>query len=244
MTRLLTALTIFLASATWSVAQEPAGAAIVMAIDYSGSIKDDELEWQIGGLIDVFADPAVEEQIARNDRGWVAVTVFRYASAPELPPAIPWTVLRPGDGSVEAFRQQLILLAARGRDGFGATSTADGTRIGMGTLQGVAIEAALGLLAVAPPADRQIIDLQTDEANSGWGNEHSSVPARMERMRALAWAADVLLNVLVIGHPDRGTPEEVQAFHMQHTTTGLAWLVGDRETYIKVLLTKILGEMS
>lgn len=229
-------LALALALALPARAQEPASAAIVLLIDYSQSVTAAELAWQVGGLIDVFADDAVEDRLASTDRGWVAVTVVRYATEPELPAIIPWTVLRAGDGSVAAFREQLIRMAAADRPP------------GPSTFHDRALTAAFDLLRQAPPADRQIVDLQTDDINTG-----TVVQARaevMRTMRARAWAENVILNVIMIGEPGstqrmaQATLDGAVAFHEANTVSGTVWIAFDQESYTKALLTKILGEIS
>ena len=209
---------------------ETASAAIVMLLDNSSSMAPAERAWQLQALIEVFADPAVERRLAANERGWVAVTVVRYSTNPEMPPVIPWTALRAGNGSVQAFRAQLIELAAVS---YGGGSTGHSQ----------AFDAAFGLLAVAPPADRLIIDLQTDGYGNDGGAASTSGIAAMERARAMAWAANVILNVLIVGETANAGPGLVN-YHWAHTATGMVWDAQTYDGYRKALQTKILGEIS
>jgi len=92
MIRLIAAL--FLLAGTMGVARAesvPVGTALVLLIDVSGSVDNEEYELQKQGVASAFRDPAVVKAVWNQPYGRMAVTVVEWSDSANV--LIPWTVL-------------------------------------------------------------------------------------------------------------------------------------------------------
>lgn len=78
---------------------------LVLAIDVSASVNDDEYALQRLGTVAAFRDPAVQDAVSMAPGG-IAVTVFHWASRGYQVVAIPWTRLQSPE-SVDAFADEV-----------------------------------------------------------------------------------------------------------------------------------------
>lgn len=78
---------------------------LVLAIDVSASVNDEEYALQRLGTAAAFRDPAVQDAVFRAPGG-IAVTVFHWASRGYQDVAIPWTRLQSPE-SVDAFADEV-----------------------------------------------------------------------------------------------------------------------------------------
>lgn len=146
-------------------------AALVLAMDASGSIFPSEWRAQVEHTADAIASDEFAEAIRRG--GPVAVTAFAFADAPAL--IVEWRVLETPDDA-QAFAARL---RAAGR------VTSGGTRIGP------MLARAHEALNVAPcEPDRRVVDLSTD----GEAPEAETAAAR-----DAAQMDGVTINVISVG---------------------------------------------
>jgi hypothetical protein len=92
MIRLIAALLLF--ASTMGVARAesvPVGTALVLLIDVSGSVDNDEYELQKQGVASAFRDPAVVKAVWNQPYGRMAVVVVEWSDSANV--LIPWTVL-------------------------------------------------------------------------------------------------------------------------------------------------------
>lgn len=64
---------------------------LVLAVDVSGSVDDDEAVLQRRGYVDAFRDPMIIDAIKRGRHGAIAVTYIEWAGEPYQIPIIGWT---------------------------------------------------------------------------------------------------------------------------------------------------------
>lgn len=64
---------------------------LVLAVDVSGSVDDDEAVLQRRGYVDAFRDPLIIDAIKRGRHGAIAVTYIEWAGEPYQIPIIGWT---------------------------------------------------------------------------------------------------------------------------------------------------------
>lgn len=212
---------------------ETVSTAVVLAMDFSSSMTAREKEWQIDALVEIFGNPDIEDRIGRTYRGAVAISAIRYANGTSL--VIPWTVLRQGDGSVQNFRQFLLVEQARvhARE---TDRLTDGTWISKGMLHGAALLEGMD-------ADRRVVDVQTD-GFEGEGPASEAMVIRLEAARDALEEAGIVVNVLIMGDSQTHSTNLIE-YHEEHTitSTGRVWDARDYDTYLAALQQKILLEL-
>jgi hypothetical protein len=139
---------------------------LVLMVDASGSVDQQEYRLQRGGYIQAFRDPRVIDAIGSGYRRKIAVAYIEW-TGPFLQAAIAdWTVLSDA-ASIEAFAQRL--------------QAAPRVLYGGGTSVGGAIQyGADAIDANRFAAQRKVIDVSGDGANT------SGPPAKTARDRAVA----------------------------------------------------------
>lgn len=148
--------------------------ALVLAMDVSGSVDDDEYRLQRDGTAEAFRSPQIASIIERE--GGVAVTVLEWGDWAST--TVPWTVLHTAEDAT-AFADAL---AATRRSGRGATHL------------GAALYAAKNALDRAPcEADREVIDVSTD----GPPNDH------FEQWRGELLERGTVINILAVPDTQR-----------------------------------------
>ena len=148
---------------------------LVLAVDVSRSIDDEEFALQRQGYAEAFMHPAVLNAIAANPHQKIAVTFIEYAGVEFQKIVVPWMVV--GDSESGAIFADLIL--RQPRSFFGWTSISG------------AIDFSMQTLAVNPfRGTRRVIDV------SGDGINNSGRPSNESRDAAVA--AGVTINGIVI----------------------------------------------
>lgn len=187
------------ADATVSIAPS-LSAAIVVALDRSQSVSEEEAAAQVDALIGVFSDG--EFRRAAVAQGGIAITVICWSSFTKVEEPVPWLALR----SESDFD---LAVAALARDGGAAYPTFHGSQTDLS----LALAASSEALARLPfEANRQIVNLVADDiANIGEVpeigrdrllSEGSTVNAlTMVKGKAVAPMADYYRR-RVIGGPD------------------------------------------
>ena len=132
----------------------PVDLALVLAVDVSGSVDEEEALLQRRGYVDALADPRIVKAITSGILGRIAVTYFEWAGDGWQMPVIGWTVID-GAASAGSFAAKLAD-APIGRGPW--TSIAD------------AIDFAAALHEQNPhEATRRVIDISGDGPNNTGG---------------------------------------------------------------------------
>ncbi len=79
---------------------------LILALDVSGSVDDQEFSLQARGLANAFRDPTVEEAIGRAGKQGIAVAVIQWSGPDQQEISISWTHLT-GKKSLLNFSDQL-----------------------------------------------------------------------------------------------------------------------------------------
>lgn len=147
-------------------------AALVLAMDVSGSVDAGEYQLQTEGLAAALADPAIVDTLVA---GSVALAVVQWSGLGRQQLSIPWTqVAEPADAARLAARVRTMPRA------FGASDTA----VGEG------LEFAIAQFDTAPDCRRRIVDVSGDGAEN--------VGFTVTRVRRQAIAAGIEVNGLAI----------------------------------------------
>lgn len=164
---------------------EPVDLELVLAVDASGSVNDEEFALQLGGIAAAFRDPAVQEAARSGPEGRIAVALLIWADARARKAESAWRLID-GPEAAEAFAALTEAQAARR----GAFLGRSGTGIG------AALHHALGMIRRNEyDGARRIVDVSGDgrETPLAFGEAISLPEARREAERL-----DVTVNGLAI----------------------------------------------
>ncbi|MBL8906634.1 MAG: DUF1194 domain-containing protein [Rhizobiales bacterium] len=152
---------------------------LVLAVDASGSVDQEEFALQLGGIAAAFRDPAVREAIRSGPKKRIAVNITVWAQHEVPKDSTGWSILT-SDADIERFA---------------AMAEALPRRVNGGTGMGAGLAAALRELETSGlEAPREIVDISGDGAES---------PARdyvvmMPQARQMARSRGVVVNGLAI----------------------------------------------
>ena len=134
---------------SWSQDLPVVDVAIVLAIDVSGSISEENWKFQRDGIAEVIGSPAFAAAITSGQIGRVAIAVMQWGTMPRV--ALSWRVVQ---------------TAAEARDLAGAVAVLRRLESG-GTCMGAAIKGATAELGVWEDlAVRRVIDVSGDGASN------------------------------------------------------------------------------
>ena len=194
---------------------------LVLALDVSHSVSDQEFDLQRVGLAKAFRHPAVIKAIQDGQRKRIAVSAVQWSGFLEQHIAVPWTIISE-TADAFAFADRLAQMPRRYTGG--ATHIAG------------AIRHATDLIGKAPfAAPRQVIDV------SGDGRNNVNDSPRGARDRAVR--AGVTINGLAIVHK---TPDLVD-YYRQYVIGGPgAFVVSakDYDDFPRAILLKLLREIN
>ncbi|MFN3293154.1 MAG: DUF1194 domain-containing protein [Gemmobacter sp.] len=157
---------------TLPAAADACEAALVLAMDVSGSVDRGEYLLQVEGLAAALADPALREVMVQDQ---VALAVVQWSSLGQQALVLPWQ----------------RMLSARAIDDFAARVLAMPRAFpGSDTAVGQALEFSLDQFAAVPDCRRRIVDM------SGDGDENVGYTTPRARARAIAEGVEV--NALAI----------------------------------------------
>lgn len=192
---------------------------LVLAIDVSASVNDEEFHLQRAGTAAAFRDPQVQAAVSSAPDG-IAVAAFQWASQGYQRVAIPWTRLHSRD-SLEAFAAEIERMPRLIPGG--------------GTMIHAALDFAQGLFETSPVSGRRrIIDL----AGNG---EADDVPATLE-VRDSIVASGTVINGLAIEE----LKADLTSFFRDHVIGGpgafveTAWSFDD---FARAMRQKLLREI-
>jgi len=97
---------------------EPVDVELVLAVDASRSMDDDEFALQRAGYVEAIRDPAFLAAVRAGLHGRIAITYFEWAGTVRAESVVPWQIIEDGVGA-EVFA---AALARRPSGGFRGTS--------------------------------------------------------------------------------------------------------------------------
>jgi hypothetical protein len=194
-------------------------AALVLAIDVSGSVNPERFELQRRGAADAVSSSEFIEAVSSGRHHAIALVVFEWSGVGQQQVIVPWTMVRTAE---EAYTVAARLLAAE-------RAFADSTAVGE------AIYFGLEVLATAPPAERRVIDV------SGDGRVNAGRPASVARDMAVS--DGVVVNGLPILDVEVGLEEWYRA-HVQGGPGSFTLPARSLRDFRDALLTKLIREIS
>ncbi len=168
----------------------PVDLELVLAIDVSRSMDDDELELQRQGYAGAFVHPSIVQAIRSGPQGRIAVALVEWAGANVQTVLIPWMLID-GEDASEAFSAAIL---ATDKRSFNWTSISG------------AIDFSKQLFGLAHQGTRRVIDV------SGDGVNNHGRPVALARDEAVA--AGITINGLAIMN-DRPGPGGWRPFNQQ-----------------------------
>lgn len=202
---------------------------LVLAVDVSRSVDEDEARLQRQGYAEALRDPMVHEAIAGGTLGAIGLAYLEWSGIEHQHLLAPWTRLA-GPEDAHAFA---------------ATIAAAPLTFGTWTSISAAIRYARGLIAAAPfGAARRVIDI------SGDGPNNSGVPAEEER--DLAVREGIAINGLPIlkDSPQGGyaaEPVPLDSYYRQSVAGGSGAFVlpaEDFSTFARAVRRKLVLEIA
>lgn len=172
--------------------------ALVLAVDISDSVDNDEYTLQQVGLAEAFLDPALIAAVKGGSLGRIAVMVIAFSSDAIV--TVPWVVI--SDAKSAQFMSDAILVTPRPEVIGGSTSISAGLT-----------HAALMINASAFRATRRVIDISGDGTNN-----YDDLPRGidMDSARALVKASKITVN----GLPIRNDEEDVPGYYRDYVISG------------------------
>jgi hypothetical protein len=157
-------------------AAESADLELVLLADASRSIDDAEIRFQRQGYAGALTHPEVLNAISQGFLQRIAVTYVEWGDAGVQDVVVPWTMVD-GPASAGAFAEALLTAPRRAS---GPNAIGNALAIAQGLIEANGID-----------ADRRVIDLSADSANSFGG-----IP--LGAARAAALAGDIVINGLAV----------------------------------------------
>jgi len=217
------------AAVGWRVAAAaPVDLELVLAIDISRSVDDEEARLQREGYIAAFQDRRVIDAIQSGAVGAIAVAYVEWAGAGYQRTMIDWTLIKDSE-TAAAFTAKI---AALPRVSAGWTSISGAIDYCSGLFGGGGFEGT-----------RRVIDI------SGDGPNNNGRPARLARDDAIAHG--IVINGLPIlnDHPNFGRPPEVglDAYYANEVVGGtgsFSIVAEDFNSFASAILSKLIREIA
>ena len=202
-----------------AVAQTPVPLELILAVDASGSVSDDEFDLQVKGLAAAFRDPDVISAIRDAGPGGIAVALMQWSSPGHQVMAVNWQVVS-DRASAELLAQQII---AVGRLILGETAIDRALRF------------AVAEISTNDYSGRRwVIDLSGDGATN-WGG----LP---DEARDEAVAAGITINALAIVNEQ----PDLDRYFQDHVIGGIGAFVvtaTDYEDFARAIRFKLIEEI-
>ncbi len=203
-----------------ALAQDRCRLALVLGLDVSSSVNEQEYQIQLQGLAHAFRTPEVVDALLSPPGTVVAVTVYEWSGRYQQDVIVGWTFL----GSEEKVLAFADRLAAHERS-YAEFPTAVGKALEFGAAQ----------FGHGPACERRVIDLSGDGANNdGVGPSY---------FRNLGDFDGIVINGLAIqgAEPD---PAEYYRNHVMHGPGAFVVTARDFEDYPYVIIGKLLKEVA
>ena len=194
--------------------------ALIIAIDCSFSVDSREFALQMQGIGRAFMRDEVKEAIAQGQRQRIAVTVVQWSDDRNQIVTLPWTIIA---GNEEADRLGQIIATMPRQLAEGGTSIS------------AALRFSAPLFAIAPSAERLVIDVSTD------GRNNSGPPVSPMRDRLLA--EGITINGLTI----LNEWPTLDTYFENNVAGGVGHFVipaKDYEDYAEAMFRKLLREIT
>lgn len=191
--------------------------ALVLAVDVSGSVDNEEFRIQMDGLAEGLRDPAVAEALVAGE---AALTVLQWTGTTRQAVSVPWTQVRSFE-DLDTLATQIEAVTRKWRN--------------YSTAIGEALEFSQALFADAPQCDRRVVDISGD-GSSNEGVEPSEARQQVE-------AAGTTINALVI----EGAEPDLTAYFRENVIEGPGAFVitaNSYEEYPKRMQMKLLREVA
>jgi hypothetical protein len=198
---------------------------LVLAVDTSGSVDDDEYALQISGIANAFRDPEVLSAIAAGPLGRIAVTVSFWAESQLPKQSLAWQVIADA-ADAESFAGLLESLPR--------AIPVGGTGIGRGVVYSVRI-----MQDNAMNGTRRVIDVSGDGRETPF--RYFSVPP--QQARAYAAAHGVTVNGLAILADDPG----LERYYRESVIVGpgaFALAADDFAAFAEAMRRKLIREIT
>ena len=199
--------------------QTPVAIELVLALDASASMNNEDFALQIGGIAQAFRDPLVHAAIARAPNG-VAIAIMQWGGPNESAVVVPFRRLLSSQNA-DAFADEAATVTRK----LQASTTSISTAI----THGVRIMESNSFAA-----QRLVIDVSGD----GRDTDHEA----LARARDLARENGVTVNGLAIESEDQG----LTAYYRAEVMTGANSFVvraADFEDYVQAFREKLLEEL-
>ncbi|MGI9387880.1 MAG: DUF1194 domain-containing protein [Methyloligellaceae bacterium] len=196
---------------------------LVLALDVSGSVNDQEYKLQKNGLVRAFRHPSVIEAISQGHSKRIAVTAVQWAGFREQVISVPWTVIA-GPNAAAEFADRLAEMRRRYAYPLGVTHISGIIRFGTE-------------IALAAPytSDRRVVDISGDGKNN--------VNESPETARDEAVVSGLTINGLAIINE---TPD-LTSYYRETVIGGPGAFVitaNDYDDYARSILRKLIREIS
>lgn len=191
--------------------------ALVLAVDVSGSVDEEEFRIQMQGLAEGLRDGAVSEALVAGE---AAVMVMQWTGASRQAVTVPWTRMTSFE-ALEGFADKVAAAPRRWRN--------------FSTAIGEALEFARLRFEEAPECERRVIDI------SGDGSSNEGVTPR--EVRPGLKAQGVTVNALVI----EGAEPDITEYFWENVILGEGAFVitaNDYEEYPTRMRRKLLREVA
>ena len=210
-----------LASPPVRAAEQDVDLELVLAVDSSDSVDDQEFALQIIGLADAFRHPDVIKALGAGPRKAIAVSVVEWADRENQTVLSPWTLLRSANSS--------RTLAERIR------ATARTYERGVTSVSGIIDFAVASFARNGFRGSRLVVDISSD----GRQNHGRPLPAA----RAEALALGVTINALTITN-EYGSLDDYYRREVIAGPSAFVEVAEDYSAYPKAILRKLIRELS
>lgn len=195
---------------------------LILAVDCSWSITDDEFDLQMQATAAAFRHPAVINAITSGQRGRIAITVMQWSDPQQQSISLPWLMIEDAASAHSAASR----IAAVPRQVHGGSTSIS-----------AAIQFATAHILKSPYASaRQVIDVSGDGRNNSGG--------RPELSRDLATRLGLTINGLTILSKEHAILDEYYRKRVIGGPGSFVEIANDRRAYPEAILRKLLREIS
>jgi len=220
-------LAFFIFAMAWALDGNAAETAVdlelVLAVDASGSVSDQEYQLQLAGIARGFRDPAVRKAIRSGPEKAMAVNLLVWAE-PQVPKdTTGWFVIT-GDADAESFAR---IVEAFPRRQTGATAIGEGIAAALRSIDANSIK-----------GEREVVDVSGD----GRESVAREFTVLVDQARAMALARGVIVNGLAIQN-EVGDLADYYRRNIQAGPESFVMAAKDYEDFAEAMRRKLLREI-
>ncbi|MGI9410044.1 MAG: DUF1194 domain-containing protein [Hyphomicrobiaceae bacterium] len=194
---------------------------LVLAIDCSWSISNEEFDLQMLATANAFRNPAVIDAILRLPKGRIAISLMQWSGPGSATVALPWTIVDSRLGALEAANK---IESLKRRVAGGPTSISSALQF-----------AASHILKSKYSAERQVIDISADGRNNRGGPPELS--------RDLATRLGITINGLTILSKEYSILDRYFRKRVIGGPGSFVEVANDHAAYPEAILRKLLREI-